>query len=132
MRVPGTAAAHSSAAAFERLDERLAVGARLEAQVDERLGAVGHGVLARPAGHLADVDGDAARVVGERLRAIDELRERPDRVRAFLVGVAGVRGLAVGDDRERAGALAARDDEVVLAPRLEDERARARRRSRRR
>ena len=79
----------------QRLDERLAVGARLEAEVDERLGAIGHGVLARAARDLADVDGDAARVVGERLRAIDELRERPQRVGAFLVGVAGVRGLAV-------------------------------------
>ena len=121
-RTPGTAAAVGRRA--QRGDERLGVRDGLVAQVEHALGALGHGVLRRAAADLADVDGDAARVVGELLRGVDELRERPDRVRAVLVVVAGVRGLAVRDDGHRADALAPRDDRVGRAPGLEHERAR--------
>ena len=58
-------------------DELLAVGARPEAQVDLRLGAVGHGVLAVPAGDSPDVHRDAAVVVGQALDRVDEAGDRP-------------------------------------------------------
>ena len=63
-------------------------------------------------------------VVGDLLRAIDEAGERPDGVDAVGVVVAGVGGLAVGDDGDPAGPFAPRDDLIVDAARFEDERAR--------
>ncbi len=78
----------------------LAVARVSKAQIDVRLGAIGHGVLARcPPRRSPTLTVTPRVVVGERLRAIDEARERPDRVRPFFVGVARVRGAAVARSR---------------------------------
>ena len=106
-RQPRRAAGHLDAWCQARSPRRRARPRRARANVaspsatvskrrsTQRLGALGHRVLDLAAADLPDVDGDAARVVGEPLRAVDEARERPDRVRALLVRVARVRGLAV-------------------------------------
>ena len=78
-----------------------------------------------PPRDLPDVHRDAARVVGERLRPVDEPRRAPrSRWRLSACVVARVRGLALGDHRQRRPCPCARDDGVVGAAGLEHQRRR--------
>ena len=55
-------------------DANFKVPTQLEAEIDERLSTIGDRILARASRDFADVHGDAARIIGERLRPIHELR----------------------------------------------------------
>ena len=88
------------------------------AQVDLALRVRRRGVDRLAALDGADVDGDAARQVGQRVHGDDLVRQLADGADALLEVAARVRGLAEHLELEEHAALAARDDGAARPARL--------------